>query len=136
MAVEAENKNTPESNQPAETPEQAAASFFKALAYAHGAMEATLKDFCEALAGPRESPVYVVPSPRGRSSGKKQRSRPVQDVVEPVAKHLWPLHGRPSRKKISNKAALKLLNDELDRQFGKAKRDPTSLLRAIGRRER
>jgi len=67
----------------------------------------------------------------------KQHSRPVRDVCVPVAKDLWPPHGRPSRGKISNKAALKLLNDELDRRFGKANRQSqtTSQLRAIGRRK-
>jgi hypothetical protein len=35
---------------------------------------------------------------------------------------------------MPNVQALKLLNEELNRRFGKADRDPTSLLRAIGRR--
>jgi hypothetical protein len=62
-------------------------------------------------------------------------NRPVQDRYEPVAKNLWPPDGKPPRKLISNKAALKRLNEELDHLFGKADRDPTSLLRVIGRRK-
>jgi hypothetical protein len=72
---------------------------------------------------------------QGRGIAARRRSRPVLDVYVPVAKDLWPPHGTPSREEISNSAALSLLNKEL-RRFGKAKRerDPTSLLRAIGRR--
>jgi hypothetical protein len=92
MANEAENKNTPElrrrgkaagdkSNQPAKTSEQAAepaseldpAALGKALAYAYAGVQAALKGFCEAAAGPREPPVYVVSLPGKRARQPQKR---------------------------------------------------------------
>jgi hypothetical protein len=72
--------------------------------------------------------------------GRKRR-RPARDHVEAVCRELWPDDGKPPET-ISDKKALGVLNEELDRRFGKeflrhdpdGDRDPTTLRRAMGRR--
>jgi hypothetical protein len=83
------------------------------------------------------------PRPSKRAQPPKRRKRPVLDILEPVAKELWPPDGKPPDE-ISNDAALILFNEKLDRRFGRhflrhdpnGVRDPTSLLRVMGRRPR
>jgi hypothetical protein len=62
---------------------------------------------------------------------KSRRRRPVRDLVEAVAKELWPPHGHPPET-MSNAKALRTLGDKLDSRNIKA--EATTLLRAIGRR--
>ena len=78
---------------------------------------------------------HVASRPIKRAQPSKRRRRPALDEYEPAAKALFPPRGRPP-KRMSNGGALKQLNEELDRRYGKAERDPTSLLRVMGRRPR